>query len=300
MTAPKCIACLLLAAVLPLPAQQDAPAPNVDSLASELNLIEHKQKQTKQSAKAAILARVQAAAASGPAAGAFYAAAVEDVQFRGRKDKVEAYQEWKKKNFDSIRSRDFQTALLFHLRYLTLSLQRKGLEKPEALVPEIMSYVKDLVAADPSDQQGLLSRPVGQSVIAQWLQLGDLLPDGGIWEPRAGDVGGILEKDVRTILRESKSPLLLQTWDIQMKAAADAVTSGSLAHQADIFNAVTRQRMVFDRAKDMIILGQPNRALGEMLGLVRSYPDHPDFQMWMAKIRERVTPRAPAAETSPQ
>jgi len=296
----RIIVAVWLAGVFSLAAQPDAPAPNVDSLVGELNLLEQKQKQKKQSAKAAILARIQAAAANGPAAAVFYGDAIEEVQFRGRKDKVEAYQDWKKKNSDYLRTRELQTALLFHLRYLALALQRKGIEKPETLLPATMTYLGELVAESPQDQQGLLSKPLGQSVIAQWLQLGDWLPDSKVWEPSAGDVGGILEKNIRPILRDAKDPRLLQTWDLEMKMQADAITSGRLAHQADVFNAVTRQRLIFQRAQDMIILGQPNRALGEMLGLVRSYPEHPDFPQWMAKIREQINRPAATAGTSPQ
>ena len=300
MASQKIFIVALACSVLPLSAQQDAPPPRVDSVLRDLAAIEAKQKLTKSAAKAAILTRIQAASANGQTAEVFYINAVEEVHFRGRKDKVEAFQDWKKKNSENLRSKDMQTALLFHLRYLTLALQRKGLEKPESLLPATTAYLNDLIKEGPADQQGLLGKPLGQSVFAQWLQLAEWLPDDQTWESQPGDIAGILEKNIRPILRDSKSPQLLHTWDLQMKVEADAITSGRLAHKADIFNNVTRQRLIFLRAQDMIELGQPNRALGEMLVLVKTYPEHPDFQAWMTRIRELIKPPGSPAETSPQ
>jgi hypothetical protein len=59
-------------------------------------------------------------------------------------------------------------------------------------------------------------------------------------------------------------------------------------------------------------IGQPNRALAEMLALVRKNPEHPDFPGWVKEIRDSVKVIAPApapaaaeapttpTETSPQ
>jgi len=300
MISPRFFVFALLVSALPVFAQQDAPPPNVDSLLSELTSIETKQKQTKSAAKSAILAQIQAAMANGQIATAFYAKAIEEVQFMGRKDKAEAYQDWRKKNAESLRSKDLQTAILFHLRYLALALQRKGLEKPEALLPATMSYITDLLKDYPADSQGILGKPIGQSVFAQWLRLGEWLPEDSVWEPQPGNVAGILEKNVRPILRDSKSPQLLQTWDLQMRIAADAITKARLEHQVEIFNRVTRQRLIFQRALDMVVLGQPNRAVGEIITLVKTYPEHPDFPTWVSKIRELINRPAPPTGTAPQ
>ena len=141
----------------------------------------------------------------------------------------------------------------------------------------------------------LTSKPAGDGVIAEWLQLREWLPEDKVWEPKAGNVANILEKNVRSILRDSKSPQLLQTWDLQMKFEADVATKARLAHKADIFNTVTRQKLLFQRAQDMIVLDQPNRAVAEMIALVKASPEHPDFPTWVTKIRELIKrPATPA------
>lgn len=291
-------------------AQLDVNPVNADAILREIETIEQKQKQTISAAKNSTLARLQAAAASGAAAADFYTDAVEEVQFQGQKGKVEAFTDWKKQNADLLRSKPMQTALMLHLRYAALAVQRKGLEKPETLMPASEKYLADLIASDdifkdkpPQQVLELLNKPLGQSVMAQWLRLGDWLPDDKDFELTPGNVTGILNKNIRPFLRAAKSPELIQTWDLQMQVEADRITTGRSDHKADEFNTITRPKLVFQRAKDMAAIGQPNRAVAEIIVLVRTYPEHPDFKTWVAEIKTMLksvaTGTAPA-ETSPQ
>ncbi|MCX6971686.1 MAG: hypothetical protein NTV93_16235 [Verrucomicrobia bacterium] len=288
--------------------QQDVAPPNVDSIIKEIEALELKQKQGKISERNALLGAIQSAAASGPAAANFYTQAVEEVNFKGKKDKVEAFIGWKKSHSDLLRTKEMQTALLLHLKYLLLALQRKELEKPETQLPAVMAYLNELIACDdlfadqkpPNDEtRNLLAQPLNQSVFAQWLRLGEWLPDDKTWEGRPGNISGILEKNVRSVMRDTKDPQLIQTWDLEMKVEAARITTGRSDHQADQFNAVNRPRLQFKQAQDMIIVGQPNRALAQMITLVRTSPSHPDFATWVAKIRELVKPASPQTSPSP-
>jgi len=298
--------CVFLSVSLLRAEQQDVAAPNTEAILKEIEGLEQKQKQGKVSERNTIIKQIQGAASSGPSAAGFYTQAVEDVQFKGRKDKVEAFIAWKKAHADLLRSKEMQTALLLHLKYLLLSLQRKDLEKPETQIPAVMAYVNELISCDdlfakqnpPSDEtRGLLDKPVGQSVIAQWLPLGEWLPDDKTWESRPGNVPGILEKNVRSVMREKKDPQLIQTWDLEMNVEAARITAGRSEHKADQFNTVTRPRIQFKQAQDMILIGQPNRGLTAIIALVRTNPWHPDFGIWVAKIRELIKPAS--AQTSP-
>lgn len=287
--------------------QQDVAPPNVDAILREIEALELKQKQGKLTTRNAILSQVQAASINGAAAASFYTQAVEEVNFKGKKDKVEAFIAWKKAHSDLLRSKEMQTALLLHLKYLLMAMQRKDLEKPEVQLPAIMAYLNELISSDdlfanqkpPTDEtRSLLDKPLNQSVFAQWLRLGEWLPDDKVWESQPGDIPGILEKNVRTVMREKKDPQLIQTWDLEMKVEADRITANRSDHQADRFNTVTRPRLQFKQSQDMIEIGQPNRALNEMIMLVRTYPSHQDFPSWVEKIRELIMPAS--AQTSPQ
>lgn len=313
-------ACVLLSAAFLHAQQQDIAPPNLDNILREITALEQKQKQGKLAERNALMGQIQSAASSGSAAASFYTQAVEEVQFKGKKDKVEAFIAWKKAHADLLRSKEMQAALLLHLKYLLMSLQRKDLEKPETQVPALMAYVNELVACDdlfakqnpPSDEtKSLLNKPVSGSIFAQWLPLAEWLPDGKNWEQKPGDVPGILEKNIRSAMRDKKDPQLIQTWDLEMKIEAARITTGRSDHQADQFNSVTRPRLQFKQAQDMALVGQPNRALAEIIALVRANPLHPDFGIWVAKIRESAKPSAPtpaapaapdqqpAAQTSP-
>lgn len=294
--------------ISPLNAQQsDIAPPNYENIAREIEGLEQKQKQGKQAEKSALMNQIQTALMNGAAAASFYTQAVESVQFKGKRDKAEAFSDWRKSHSDLLRTKEMQTALLLHLKYLLLSLQRKGLDKPATMLPALTGYLNEVIAADehltdqkplPEEARNLMGQPLNQSVFCQWLQLGEWLPDEKSWELKPGDVAGILEKNVRSIMRETKDPQIIGTWDLQMKVEADRITTGRSEYQADQFNSVTRPRLLFKRAQDMVDVGQPNRALAEMVALVKTYPAHPDFGTWLARIRESI--KAPAAQTSPQ
>ncbi len=103
-------------------------------------------------------------------------------------------------------------------------------------------------------------------------------------------------------MRTVKDPALIQTWDLEMKVLADRATSGRLDFLAADFNTMVRPKMIFSRANDMILLGQKNRAVNDIYILVKTYPQHPDFSKWVAKLREILkpaTPEAPAPEAAP-
>ena len=235
-------------------AQQDVSAPNAELLLREIEAMEGKQKEAKLQEKKALLGAILSAAASGSSAASFYEKAVEEVQFKGKKDKVVAFLEWKKANADLMRSKEMQAALLLHLKYLSLALQRKGMEHPETMIPGLMAYVNDLVAADkvfadqkqkPNEQRNLLDQPLAQSVFSQWLKLDQWLPEAKVWEPKPGDLAGILEKNVRPLLREKKDPQLLQTWDMQLNIEAGRITEARSEYQIEKFNSSTRPTLLF-------------------------------------------------------
>ena len=227
------------------------------------------------------------------------------------RDRASLFSDWKKTNAELLRSREMQTALLLHLKYLSMALQRKGMEKPELMIPATMAYVNELVAADklfndPKQKQNgankILDQSLGQSVFANWLKLAQWLPDDKDWEGNPGNVAGILEKNARSILREKKDPQIVQTWDLQLRIEADRLTAGRSDFQNEKFNTTRRPTLLFNRAQDMVLIGQPNRGVIEMVAVLRANPSHPDFPNWLAALRGLLKPAAaaPPDQTSPQ
>ena len=308
-------------------AQQDATPVNADAILRDLDQIEQQQKQVVQAARITAISQIKAAASNGAAATNLYERAIEDTQFDGTRNKGGSFAEWKAAKSDVLRTKEWQAALLMHLRYLVLSLERKASDKPELFAPAALDYAVELSTLDPlflkkqefireqKDKKPedvavqneavklkdeLLNKSLAESLFVKWLRLGSWLPAGDNWELTPGNIPGILEKDVRPFLRKAKNPRLVETWEFEMKVLADRITFGRLEHQAAEFNTVTRPRLQFFRANDMGEVGQKNRAASEIYAMVKTYPQHPDFGKWVQRLRELLKPAESEPAASPE
>ena len=307
-------------------APQDAAAVNADAILRDLDQIEQQQKQAIRSARITAISQIKAAASNGTAAANLYEKAIEATQFDGIRNKGSSFTDWKSSHADMLRNKEMQTMLLLHLKYLVLSMERKGSDKPELFAPPALSYAVEVAAFDPvllkqaeaiKENTGqkediammkevqkmkdeLLTKSLAESVFVKWLRLGSWLPKAEDWELAPGNISGILEKDVRPFLRKAKNPQLIETWEFEMKVLADRITFGRLEHQAEEFNTVTRPRLQFSRASDMVEIGQKNRAATEIYTMIKTYPQHPDFGKWVQSLREMLKPAEPAPAASPE
>jgi hypothetical protein len=289
------VAFALATTLLPVQAERDTAPINSEQILKEVEQLEVKQKSRLLESKTQMLNILQNSLKSGPAASRLYEDAVEATQFNGRKDKSQAFSDWKKKNADLLRSQEMQTALELHLRYLVLSLDRAASEKEIDFVNPSLSYINDVskILLDqakgisfPPEAKALLDRSLAESIFTKWMLLSPWLPNATDWELNPGNIDGIFEKNIRQPLRKENSPLLVGTWDFQIKIQADRITLGRLDYEADKFQIVTQPRMLFSRANDMILVGLKNKGCTEILQLLRSHPEHPDFPKWAEKIRQ--------------
>jgi hypothetical protein len=284
-------------------AQQDAPALDSDAILREITALEDKQKQTIKQARSASENLLRTGANGGPTAVDLYEKAVEATRFEGLKDKVPAFIDWKKKNAELFRSSEFQEALAFHIRYLLLTMARAGAKNGEEFAKPSLDYAaqlrefrEKLIKADntPDLVKELLDKGVNESVLTKWLNLGPWLNAGKDWEMSPGNLAGILEKNVRSVYRTTKNPQLPVTWDFEMQYEADRISTGRLTDAAEKFNTINRPRMQFAKANDTILIGMKNRGTSEILALIRTYPQHPDFGNWVSRLKESLaTPKAP-------
>lgn len=335
----KSLSVLLCLGVSLLPAlslsAQDNPQINTDAILRDLDLIEQQQKQLLTNSKATAINRIRSAAASGSAAVALYVEAFEATEFEGKPNKATLLSDWKNSSGDLLRSRELQTIVGLHLKYLALSLERAASENAAEFAAPSLAYVQELAAADPmfsdlskridqikNDKQAsardkqdravfeknsnflkeLLQKPITDSIFTKWLRLNAWLPGKGAqWEMVPGNLSGILEKNVRGALRDQKSPQLIATWDFEMKFLADRATAGRLTHQAADFNTTVAPALVFSRANDYVVLGAKNRAIVDIYNLVKTQPQHADFKKWVARLRELLPSQAAApAEPAPE
>ncbi len=274
-------------------ADRDLPPLNTAHVLRELEQVETKQREIAASRQRERSNILSDALGSGTAPGRLYEEAVRATQFAGRAKESSDFGAWSKKNADLLRSAEMRQAIQLHVRYLLLSLQRR--EVPSAdLTSAVLQYANDLATANveappghlPREAGDLLNKPVSDGVFAKWLLPDEHLPDPKLWEPNAGNLAGILEKNVRAPLRGKNSPLVLQTWDLQIKALNDSAQNSANPVETGRIKSFALPAAIFGRATDRAALGQPNRAATEILHLLRTNPAHPDWPTWAEKLKE--------------
>jgi len=208
---------------------------------------------------------------------------------------------WKRRNADLLRSKSFQEAVQMHLRYLLLSLERGASGDPARWAEPSLQYARDLarLLADKSLRQGpgpardLLGKPLADGPFVRWLRLGPLLPAGNQWEPAPGNLGGILEKNVRAPWRQASDPRIDTAWQLELETGIALADADGSDRAVEDFNTRTAPSLLFRRALDRGATGQPNRAATDLLDLARRHPSHPDFPQWAAALREMLGEKPP-------
>lgn len=260
----------------------------------EIGQLEQRRKEGLADVKKQALQTLQAGAANGAAAAKLYGQAVETTKLAGNSAKAQTGADWRKENAELLRSREMQNALQLQLRYLALSLQRGDSDDALKFAAPSLGYARDLAdylakargsGPMPREVSDLLNKPAAAGVFAQWLSLGPWLPAAESWEPAAGNLDGILEKNVRTPWRSAGNSELLETWDFQAKFHADEITDGGSQHAAGQFNTTSLPRLLFSKAVDAAALGMTNRAAREIFEIVQRNPAHPDFETWVTRLR---------------
>lgn len=285
-------AAILLAAMTMPAAANDAPAVDAAAALADLAALQEKHERSAEARRREAIALLRPAVQSGASATRLYEDAVEN---QGQPDMAE----WKKKNADLLRAKPFEAALQLRLRYLLLSLERgRAPEAAARWAAPSLQYAADLArlltdksfSAGPKEAREMLQAPLGEGPFVRWLRLDPLLPPGDLWEQSPGDLGGILEKNVRTPWRKDGDPRLDESWRLELSAGAALAESrvGRGGRSIDDFNNFTAPSLLFRRARDRAAAGQPHRATADLLDLARRHPAHPEFPAWAAALREML------------
>jgi len=288
-------------------ATNDSPAPDPGAILVELEKLSEKGAAARAKTHQERLSLLREAEAGGPAASRLFEEALKAVEFEGRRD--QPFPAWKSRQGDFLRSPQFQKAAQLHARYLSLSLRRArdhGDKATEEHATLSWNYALDLAATlnqrdfadglQPATRTVLLE-PVGTGVLARWLTAEPHLPAAETWESRPGALEGILNTNIRPIWRRTRDPRLLATWDLQLQTEERLATENQPARQAEIFARTAKPTLLFQRAQDLAVLGQPNRAIRETLQVVRQHPAHPDAPQWIDQLRQWLGAEPATAST---
>lgn len=303
---------LLAAAFCAIPSSraatpQDLPAADPTTLIRELEAAEQKRKTSSSARRSDIYAALGRAAAGGSDAANLYEEAVKNTGSEHKAGKGKKNGDGKTVDADFLRSEQLQVAVAFQAKYLLIGLRLRESGKEETAADASFAYVRDYVRQFseekfmrlPEQADNLLKKPASDGPLSKWMFLAGELPQGESWEPAAGNLEGILEKNVRPVWRKTADPRLSSTWDLLIEFQGALAGASGSDFEREKFETLVKPRLLFGRAVDRVSQGQPNLAANEMLALIKKYPTHPDWPSWAEKLRLRLGPAptaSPAAE----
>ena len=161
----------------------------------------------------------------------------------------------------------------------------------------------------------ILRTSVGGSPVARALQLSDILGDdtkkgrgkggesksdsGSGWEYTPGNVDGIFNQIILPEFRSNKDPRLLEYWDLRIKQETERAAEKKLDVEQRDWLQVRKPSLLWSRAQDVMLLGQVNRAMGEMFNVLKSNPQHPNAGTWISTLEGFVAPSAVPTTPAP-
>jgi hypothetical protein len=213
----------LLAAPALLHAQQDGPAVDVGQLLQALRAMRQQQATAIKTQKSNAYQQIASAAGSTERAVALWEDAIRATQMEGAAKEGAAFKAWREGEGKQFEEREVQNAVRLHLQWLALTLQHSAGAQLKDMLPAVVSYTRDLAAdeaaiealqdaikhekelgatnakraqrsrddaATKKAHDSVMKTNVGNSPVAQWLKLGDLVK-ADKWEMNPGNFDGI-------------------------------------------------------------------------------------------------------------
>ncbi len=150
---------------------------------------------------------------------------------------------------------------------------------------------------------------VAESPVARWLRVEELIHGAvGVrskrpnstpasWENTPGDVIGIYNSIILPEFRATKDQRLLEYWDMVLRRETARMAERTLDVEQREWLTERRPTLLWQRAQDVLLLGQKNKAIGEMFNIVKTFPSHPEATAWMDLLQNLL---APAADPKPE
>jgi hypothetical protein len=313
-----------------LQAEQDLPPINVNQLLNALHTMSDQQAQASKTQKLTAYQQISAAANSPERAVGLWEEAVRATQMEGAGKEGTQFKLWKDGEGELFKEREVQNAVHLHLEWLALTLQHSAGTTVKEMLPSVMAYIHELVAdqawmdaledtvkkdapgvnkvraakakddvAIRKTHDSVLNHGLGNSVVVQWLKLGDAV-NVDQWENNPNNLDGIYKNIVQPELRAEKDQRVFEYWDYKLKKEADAASKTRLSFEMDKFNTLRMPVLLWNRIQEYAVVGQKNRAMTEMFNLIKKYPTHPSAPDWISTLEALAAPTdAPATTALP-
>ena len=200
--------------------------------------------------------------------------------------------EWRKQNADQMRDKNFVNALRLELVYISLTWQHASGAKIKELLPALYDYTSQVTPIyDSLWSMNLANKGLGDNVFVNYFQIGPYINGLADWEMQPFNVDGIFQKSILPVLRDLKDPRLLAYWDNKIQTEAGRLDSKANSLSINKFNGIRRPTLFWNRAEDELVLGDKDRAVADMLGIIKGHTAPPDYDKWVAQLTEIVTPK---------
>ena len=99
---------------------------------------------------------------------------------------------------------------------------------------------------------------------------------------------------------------IIEYWDGVIRREAETVAKRKVNYEETRFNQVRKPALVWQRAQDLLAIGLRNRAILEMVAVLKANTIHPQAEAWRKELEgllatpaTTTAPAAPAAPTTP-
>ena len=267
-----------------------------------------------------------AASQDSNAAIAFYEEAIRATKFEGMSREGTQFQHWKMGEEARMKGKPFRDGITLHLLYLGLTMRRSTGVEVKDLIADLINYTQQVAAAQdsgapapppvfkPWQPQGKkiqqppaapaalddewMKQALSSSIFVKWQQISSYVSSVQDWEMTPGNVDGIYAKTILPEFRRVKDPRTLQYWDMRMGREAAQASKSGRNFDLDKYNQITMPTLLWSRAQEYLSLDQKNRAVTEMVKLIKSYPAHPSVPDWINQVEQILQPAADASAPS--
>ena len=116
------------------------------------------------------------------------------------------------------------------------------------------------------------------------------------WPMTPGDLEAIHQSIILPEYRTAKDQRILDYWERVIRRESEAVAKKKVDYEEKRFATIRRPELLWSRAEDLYQVGLRNRAITEMVAVLRSNPLHPRAEGWISQL-ETMLPTA--AKTRP-
>ncbi|MEO7319327.1 MAG: hypothetical protein ABIZ56_10095 [Chthoniobacteraceae bacterium] len=119
------------------------------------------------------------------------------------------------------------------------------------------------------------------------------------WPMNPGDLEGIHQTIILPEYRAGRDPRILEYWDRILRREADTVAKRKVDYEEKRFATIRRPELLWSRAEDLYQVGLKNRAISEMVGVLKSNPLHPRIDAWISQLESLIASSADAPLAPP-